>query len=265
MNIQAKNDILRGIVGKLRSVLVAYSGGMDSTLLLKTCMDVLGKENVVAFIGNAPIFPTKEIQEAKRTAMDIGTEYVLYDTAILKDERFIENTKERCYYCKKNLFNIAVRVAEEKKMGHIADGANFDDINDFRPGSRAAREIHVISPLLEAKLTKNDIQVLSERFSLPTYNKPPYACLSTRIPYGTPINAAFLKRIELSEEFIKSIGISQVRVRCHGNVARIEVMESDFDSLFKEKENIVDGLKRYGFTYVTIDLEGYRTGSMNEA
>jgi len=264
VNVQSKYEALKNTVGELKTVLVAYSGGMDSTLLLKTCVDVLGNKHVVAFIGNAPIFPAKEIQEARRTASDIGVECVLHDTAILKNKLFVENTKERCYHCKKNLLHIAAQVAKEKNMAHIADGTNFDDTKDFRPGRAAVKEMGVVSPLLKAKLTKNDIKVLSKRLLLPTHSKPPYACLSTRIPYGTPINAALLKKIELSEEFIKSAGISQVRVRCHGNVARIEVMESDLDTILREQEGIVDGLKRYGFIYVTLDLEGYRTGSMNE-
>ncbi len=265
MTVQAKYEALRDVIGSLKSVLVAYSGGMDSTFLLKTCVDVLGVKNVVAFMGTAPIFPAKEIQEAERTATQIGAEYVFCDTAILKDRSFVENTKERCYYCKKNLLTIIARVAGERKLESIVDGTNFDDVNDFRPGVRALSEMNVLSPLCEAKLTKDDIRVLSERFSLPTRKKPSYACLCTRIPYGTPIDAALLKRIELSEEFIKHIGISQVRVRYHGQVARIEVMEKDFDALFRERGNIIDELKRYGFTYVTLDLKGYRTGSMNEA
>jgi uncharacterized protein len=265
VNIESKYEVLKNAVRELKTVLVAYSGGMDSTLLLKICVDVLGSKHVVAFTGNAPTFPAKEIQEAMSTASDIGAEYVLSDTEILKDKLFVENTKERCYHCKKNLLCIAAEVAKEKNMIHIADGTNFDDTKDFRPGSAAVKEMGVVSPLLQAKLTKDDIKALSKMLSLPTYNKPPYACLATRISYGTPIDAALLKQIELSEEFIKSIGISQVRVRYHGNVARIEVMESDVDTVLAEQEGIVEGLKRYGFTYVTLDLEGYRTGSMNES
>lgn len=263
MNIESKYETLKDIVEELKTVLVAYSGGLDSTLLLKTCVDVLGNKHVVAFIGNAPTFPAKEIQEATQTASDIGAEYILFDTEILQDSLFVENTKERCYYCKKHLLRIAARIAKEKNMACVTDGTNFDDTKDFRPGSAAVKEMGVVSPLLKAKLTKNDIRELSRMLSLPTFNKPPYACLATRVPYGTPIDTTLLKQIELSEEFIKNIGISQVRVRYHGNTARIEVMKNDLDTILRERKEIIDGLKQYGFTYVSLDLEGYRTGSMN--
>jgi pyridinium-3,5-biscarboxylic acid mononucleotide sulfurtransferase len=264
VNIESKYEALKNIVRELRTVLVAYSGGMDSTLLLKTCVDVLGNGCVVAFTGNAPTFPAKEIEEARQTASDIGAEYVLFDTAILKNRLFVENTTERCYHCKKNLLHIAAQVAQEKNMACIADGTNFDDTKDFRPGSAAVKETGVVSPLLKAELTKDDIRGLSRKLSLPTQDKPPYACLATRVPYGTPIDAVLLKQIELSEEFIKGVGISQVRVRHHGNMARIEVTRNDLDTILREQKRIVHRLKGYGFTYVALDLEGYRTGSMNE-
>ncbi len=264
MYIEPKYEALKKIIGELNAVLIAYSGGADSTLLLKTCVDVLGIDNVVAFIGNAPIFPAKEIEEARRTASDMGIEYVLLNTAILQHKPFIENTKERCYHCKKNLFTMAVRVAKEKNITAVADGTNFDDLGDFRPGNIAAKEMGVVSPLLIAKFTKDDIRTLSERLSLPTWNKPPYACLATRIPYGTVIDSPLLKKIEQSEDFIKDTGVAQVRVRCHGNTARIEIMEQDLDAFLLERKRIVDGLKGYGFTYITLDMEGYRTGSMNK-
>jgi pyridinium-3,5-biscarboxylic acid mononucleotide sulfurtransferase len=264
VDIESKYEALRNVVKELKTVLVAYSGGMDSALLLKICVDVLGNANVVAFTGNAPTFPAKEIEEAKQTASDIGAEHILSETAILNNKLFVKNTTERCYHCKKNLLYIAAQVAREKNMACIADGTNFDDTKDFRPGGAAIKEMGVISPLLKAELTKDDIRELSRILSLRTHNKPPYACLATRVPYGTPIDTALLKQIELSEEFIKGVGISQVRVRYHGNVARIEVTKNDLDTILREHESVVHRLKQYGFSYVALDLEGYRTGSMNE-
>ena len=264
MHIESKYKVLKEIIGELKTVLIAYSGGMDSTLLLKICVDVLGADNVVAFIGNAPIFPAKEIEEARQIASDMGIEYVLLNTTILQHKPFVENTKERCYHCKKNLFTMAIRVAKEKNMIAVADGTNLDDLSDFRPGNIAAKEMGVVSPLLTAKFTKDDIRTLSDRLSLPTRNKPPYACLATRIPYGTVIDSPLLKKIEQSEDVIKDTGVAQVRVRCHGSLARIEIMERDMGAFLSERKRIVDGLKKYGFTYITLDMEGYRTGSMNE-
>ncbi len=264
MDIQLKYKTLKGTIGELKKVLVAFSGGMDSTLLLRACVDELGNDNVVAFTGIAPTFPSEEIEEAKRIASDMGVSHVLLNTDILKDRRFTENTKERCYHCKKNLLRIAAGVAEERGMARIVEGTNFDDIRDFRPGNAAIREIGAVSPLFMAELTKDDIRKLSKTMWLPTHNKPPDACLATRIPYGISIGVELLKQIELSEKFIKSTGISHVRVRYHGNVARIEVMKNDLDTILKEKDKIINELKGYGFTYIALDLECYRTGSMNE-
>ncbi len=264
MDIRSKYETLNGIIRELQTALVAYSGGMDSTLLLKACIDALGNDNVVAFTGTAPTFPAEEIEDAKRIASDMGVSHVLSSTDILKDKRFTENTKDRCYHCKKNLLSIAGAVAKEKNISCIVEGTNFDDTKDFRPGNAAVREIGAISPLFMAKFIKDDIRELSKMLSLPTFNKPPYACLATRIPYGTPIGVELLKQIELSEKFIKSIGISHVRVRYHENVARIEVMKNDLDIILRDQNKIVNELKGYGFTYVALDLEGYRTGSMNE-
>ena len=264
MNVEAKYNKLKEILGQLDSVLVAFSGGLDSTLLLKAAVDGMGPERVLALIGTGPIFPYKETQEARSTAEKIGAECVVIDTAVLKMPSFVENSEERCYYCKKNLLSLAWILAREKGIACVAEGTNYDDLGDFRPGSRACKEMGSVSPLLEAHMTKQDIRILTKRLNLPTRDKPSNACLATRIPYGTPINAALLKRIELAEEFIKNIGISQVRVRSHGLVARIEVPEGEFETLLWEREGVAAGLKRYGFTYVSLDIEGYRMGSMNE-
>ncbi len=264
MDVEQKYGDLKAIIGGLKKVVVAFSGGMDSTLLLKTSIDVLGNGNVIAVTGNAPIFPVKTVHEARKTAKHVGAQHLVVDTAVLKIDRFLENSADRCYYCKRNLFGILFDIAGERGISCVVDGTNFDDTDDFRPGGRAVKEMGVVSPLLLAGLTKDDIAYLSGRLYLPTQNMPPDACLSTRVPYGTRINASILKRIELAEDLIKATGISSVRVRHHGRIARIEVSEADIEKIISEKEMIIEGLKRCGFSYVALDLEGYRMGSMNE-
>jgi uncharacterized protein len=242
---------------------VAFSGGVDSTFLLKVCVDVLGRENVLAFIGLSPTCPEREIAEAKSLSGLIGVDCVTAETSEMEDPRFIENNTTRCYFCKTHLFVKAREIAEQRGFIHVVEGSNVDDINDFRPGRKACSEQGVKSPLLEAGLTKGEIRELSETLALPTHDKPSFACLSSRVPYGTAIDAATLKRIERSEDFIQSLGIRQVRVRCYGNVARIEVLDKDFDAVMANRDKITEVLNQYGFLYVTLDLKGYRTGSMN--
>jgi uncharacterized protein len=258
-----KYSLLRAIIKDLQRVVVAFSGGVDSTLLLKACVDVLGTENVVAFIGLSPTCPEREIAEAKRLSTLIGVEYVTAETSEMADPRYIENNTSRCYFCKTHLFTKAREIAEQKGFIHVVEGSNVDDMDDFRPGRKACSEQGVKSPLLEAGLTKGEIRELSETLALPTHDKPSFACLSSRVSYGTAIDEAILKRIERAEDFIQSLGIRQVRVRCHGNVARIEVLDKDFDAIMANRDKISEMLKQYGFLYVTLDLKGYRTGSMN--
>jgi pyridinium-3,5-biscarboxylic acid mononucleotide sulfurtransferase len=263
LDTEQKLNKLKEIIKGLQKVVVAFSGGVDSTFLLKICADVLGREKVIAFIGLSPTCPPGEIEEAVSLSKIIGAKYVIAETSEMEDLDFIQNTTSRCYFCKTHLFNKAWDIAKDRNFLHVAEGSNLDDIDDFRPGRKAGIEQHIISPLLMAELTKNEIRELSKKYSLPTYNKPSLACLSSRIPYGTPISLEVLKRIELSENFIRSLGIRQVRVRYHGNIARIEVMEKDFDIIVTNKSSIADALKQYGFSYVTLDLQGYKTGSMN--
>ncbi len=246
-------------------MLVAYSGGVDSTFLLKCCIDVLGREKVLAFIGLSPSYPEREIREAREYADLMGAEYVSVDTTEMEDADFLRNPRERCYYCKLNLFGKAEETARARGLTCIVEGSNLDDLDDFRPGRRATAEKKVLSPILMARLTKAEVRKLSRDLGLPTYDKPSLACLASRIPYGTPIDTGLLKRIELSEEFLKGLGVTQVRVRYHGDLARIEVIDREFDVVIANRETITGRLKDYGFTYVALDLRGYRTGSMNEA
>ena len=263
MEYKKKYSRLKTIIKDLQRVVVAFSGGVDSTFLLKVCVDVLGSQNVVAFTGLSPTCPEREIAEARRLAAFIDVECILAETAEMDDPRFIENNTSRCYFCKTHLFAKAREIAEQRGFSHVVEGSNVDDMDDFRPGRKACSEQGVKSPLLEAGLTKAEIRELSEMLALPTYDKPSFACLSSRIPYGTAIDTTTLKRIERSEDFIQGLGIRQVRVRCHGNVARIEVLDKDFDAVIANRGKITQALKHYGFLSVVLDLKGYRTGSMN--
>jgi uncharacterized protein len=263
MQSEQKYSRLKKIINVLQGVVVAFSGGVDSTFLLKVCVDVLGRGNVLAFTGLSATCPEREIADAQRLSSLIGVECILSETAEMDDPRFIENNTSRCYFCKIHLFAKAWEIAHQKGFIHVVEGSNLDDMNDIRPGRKACLEQGVKSPLLEAELTKGEIRELSEALALPTHDKPSFACLSSRVPYGTAIDTAILKRIECSEDFIQSIGIRQVRVRYHGAIARIEVLDKDFDIVMANRDKIAEALKHYGFFYVVLDLKGYRTGSMN--
>ena len=262
--LQGKYDALQRSIGALKKVLVAFSGGVDSTFLLKTCIDVLGRENVLAFTGLSPTYPHSEKEEAQKVAASMGVRTVTVNSSEMEDENFLMNTPERCYHCKSHLFTSAWEIAREEGCFFVLEGSNVDDLKDFRPGRKACTELDVKSPLLEAGLTKDEIRILSRKLGLATHNKPAQACLSSRIPYGVPITLERLGSIERSEAFLRALGMSQVRVRHHGNIARIEVEEKDFPIILKNRDQIATELERSGFTYITLDLHGYRTGSMNE-
>jgi uncharacterized protein len=262
---ERKFSDLQDILRKMGKVLVAYSGGVDSTFLLKAARDVLG-ENVLAVIARSETYPQREYKEAIRTAEKMGIGVRTIHTQELENPDFVSNPPERCYFCKKELFSRLKEIAGEERIPHLCDGANFDDRLDYRPGSRAAREFGVRSPLMEARLEKSEIRLLSKMLNLATWDKPAMACLSSRLPYHTPIEKKSLRQIEAAEEFIRGMGISGLRVRHHGPVARIEVSPGDFPLIMdsQKRKKIVEHLKKLGYFYVTLDLAGFRSGSMNE-
>jgi len=262
--LERKYDDLKSRVRSMERVAVTFSGGVDSTLLLKVSIDVLGSGNVLALTAVSPTYPRAEREDAKTLAADMGARLIMFDSTEMEDENFLANTRERCYHCKTSLFKTVRDIAGREGYVFILEGSNADDLKDFRPGRRACLELDVRSPLLDAGLTKEEIRTLSRKLGLKTCEKPAQACLASRIPYGTAITVGRLEDIERAEAFIKGLGIAQVRVRHHGSTARIEVEENDFPLVLDHRNEIAEELMGIGFIYVSLDLHGYRTGSMNE-
>ncbi|HBC96494.1 MAG TPA: ATP-dependent sacrificial sulfur transferase LarE [Clostridium sp.] len=262
--MSTKLETLEDNLKSLESVLIAFSGGVDSTFLLKVAHDVL-KDNVIAVTASSSTYPKRELREAEKYAKSMGVKHIIIESEELKIKGYSQNPVNRCYYCKKELYSKLKKVAQKNNIKYILDGANFDDIGDYRPGMKAARELGIISPLKEAELTKKEIRTYSRNMGLPTWNKPSFACLSSRFPYGNEINSRKLKMVEDAEQFLLDLGFRQVRVRYHGEIARIEVAPEERNKFFNlaVMDKVGNKLKKLGFIYVTLDLLGYRTGSMN--
>lgn len=265
MNAQEKLERLKENLRSLGSLAVAFSGGVDSTFLVKVAADTLGSR-AIAVTGISPSHPARERREAEEFAKSLGVTHVLIDSEELSDKNYSDNPTNRCYYCKHELFEKVKKVALEHGIRYIADGSNLDDTGDYRPGMQAARELEVVSPLKDAEMTKEDIRLLSKEMNLPTWDKPAFACLASRFPYGQKITKEKLAMVDAAEQFLMDLGFRQVRVRHHGDLARVEVGTQELSRFFDQEmlTKVYAKLKEIGFTYVTLDMKGYRTGSMNE-
>jgi len=265
MVIERKWEHLKTLLHEMKLAVLAYSGGVDSSLLLKAAAEVMGPR-LIAVTAVSETYPAGELQAAKQFAGSLGVTHRTLHTEELTSESFVQNPTDRCYHCKKELFGKLRQLAELEGMSFVIEGSNTDDLRDHRPGRTAAQEYAVRSPLVEAGLSKSEIRELARGLNLPVWDKPSLACLSSRIPYGTRITPAILRAIQAAEDHLRSHGFRQVRVRHHGDTARIEVELFDFSKLLESgvAEQITAALKEIGYTYVCLDLAGYRTGSMNE-
>lgn len=259
-----KYDSLKKYLAEFGKVAVAFSGGVDSTFLLKVARAVLGG-NVLAITAASKVFPQRELDETKKFCRAEGIRQIIFDSDELTKEIFLQNPKNRCYLCKKALFKKILSIAEENDIICVVEGSNMDDTGDYRPGLQAIAELDIKSPLCHAKLYKKEIRTLSQNLNLKTWDKPSFACLASRFVYGETISDEKLAMVAKAEQFLIDSGFKQVRVRIHGNIARIEILPDEFDKILEKnlRGEIEKNFKAYGFDYVTLDLQGYRSGSMN--
>lgn len=262
--IQDKYERMLSVIQPLETVAVAFSGGVDSTLLLKAAIDTLGADKVLAITADSETYPAREREEAIALARDIGARHEIIETKELDIPGYASNPVNRCYFCKHELFTKLIPLASERGLKAVIFGAIADDLGEFRPGLKAARELQVRAPLLEVGLRKSEIRHLSRQLGLRTWDKPSFACLSSRIPYGETITLEKLNMIDQAEAFMMQLGFRQVRVRQHDNLARIEVAPNRLQEAFQVADTIAAKFKEIGYTYVSIDLQGYRSGSLNE-
>lgn len=266
MSLDKKYHHLQKLLSHFDSVAIAFSGGVDSTLLLKVACDNLGPERVLALTAISPIFPDYEIEQSRKLAREFGVKQKFVATDQLALDHFTDNSPQRCYHCKQHLFIQLLKSIEPSELSTLLDGSNLDDLKDYRPGLTAIKNLNIRSPLLEARLTKHDIRHLSRKLGLSTWNKQPFACLATRVPYGTKITREVLQQVDSCEHWLRQHKFTNYRVRSYGNLARIEINPLEMSRLLDEslRLSLVEAFKQNGFDYITLDLQGYRSGSMNE-